>query len=154
MNHSNDHAKGPAMSTNTSAARQTNPAANAAPPGLAAITLQLTERRAELQAEISRKRGEIRGGHVGFDASTSTDGGDGAQLNATGSVHHAEIERDTAELNDIASAIGRITAGTYGVCTDCGERIAEARLAVWPTAKRCTPCQRQIERARSKTASL
>jgi DnaK suppressor protein len=121
---------------------------------LAPLTQKLTERRAELQAEISRKRGDIRGGHVGFDASTSTDGGDGAQITATGSVHHAEIERDTAELNDIASAMERIAAGTYGFCTECGERIVDARLSVWPTAKRCTPCQRQVERARSKSSSL
>lgn len=144
------------MNANTAALPQSdaNALADAAPPGLAALRLRLTGRQAELEVEIRQKCGDIGGGRVRFDSNTSTDGGDGAQLDAIGSVHHAEIERDTAESRDIAAALERITSGTYGVCADCGERIVEARLSVWPTAKRCTPCQRQIERVRSKNASL
>lgn len=51
------------------------------------------------------------------------------------------IER--AAIEDIASmrqAIARLDAGTYGLCVDCGEAIAEARLEALPTATRCINC--------------
>ena len=123
-------------------------------PDAAALRAILAQRQTELEAEINRKRGEVRRDRIGFDSSTSTDGGDGAQLDAIGSVHHAEIERDMVELRDISAALARVETGAYGICADCGEQIVAARLAIWPTAKRCTPCQRQLERGRSSTSSI
>ena len=123
-------------------------------PNAAALRATLAQRQTELEAEINRKRAEVRRDRIGFDSSTSTDGGDGAQIDAIGSVHHAEIERDMAELRDISAALARIDTGAYGICADCGEQIVAARLAIWPTAKRCTPCQRQLERGRSSTSSI
>ena len=123
-------------------------------PDAAALRAILAQRQTELEAEINRKRGEVRRDRIGFDSSTSTDGGDGAQLDAIGSVHHAEIERDMAELRDISAALARVDTGEYGICADCGEQIVAARLAIWPTAKRCTPCQRRLERGRFSTSSI
>jgi len=56
-------------------------------------------------------------------------------------VSLADIDRHVEEIRDIDAALGRIATGTYGVCTDCGEGIALARLEAYPTAKRCRPCQ-------------
>ena len=123
-------------------------------PNAAALRTTLAQRQTELEAAINRKRAEVRRDRIGFDSSTSTDGGDGAQLDAIGSVHHAEIERDMVELRDISAALARVETGAYGICADCGEQIVAARLAIWPTAKRCTPCQRQLERGRSSTSSI
>ena len=123
-------------------------------PDAAALRATLAQRQTELEAEINRKRGEVRRDRIGFDSSTSTDGGDGAQIDAIGSVHHAEIERDMAELRDISAALARVDKGEYGICADCGEQIVAARLAIWPTAKRCTPCQRRLERGRFSTSSI
>ena len=123
-------------------------------PDAAALRATLAQRQTELEAQINRKRAEVRRDRIGFDSSTSIDGGDGAQIDAIGSVHHAEIERDMAELRDIGAALARVDMGAYGICADCGEQIVAARLAIWPTAKRCTPCQRQLERGRSSTSSI
>lgn len=42
-------------------------------------------------------------------------------------------------------ALHRLADGSYGRCEDCGERIAPARLADVPYARRCATCQRDAE---------
>ena len=37
-------------------------------------------------------------------------------------------------------------AGRYGICRECGEPIAKARLKVMPFATRCVACQAHVER--------
>ncbi|WP_034295928.1 TraR/DksA C4-type zinc finger protein [Herbaspirillum sp. RV1423] len=53
-----------------------------------------------------------------------------------------------AELADIEAAKKRMSEGQYGLCTECGCTIAYARLEAYPTAKRCTHCQRLHEQHR------
>jgi DnaK suppressor protein len=66
-------------------------------------------------------------------------------------LHHHELQ----SLADVQAARRRITAGSYGTCTQCGEEISEARLMAYPTAKRCIDCQRRHEAAHATThASL
>ncbi len=60
----------------------------------------------------------------------------------------AELQRAARELQDVDSALQRIGAGTYGRCSDCGVGIPAARLAAYPTAKRCLPCQTAHEHGR------
>ena len=43
-------------------------------------------------------------------------------------------------LAEVDAALGRLAAGTYGVCEVCGRPIAEARLEVRPTARTCVAC--------------
>lgn len=45
-----------------------------------------------------------------------------------------------AELRMIDAALRRIEDGTYGICVNCGEAIAEARLEAVPHAARCRDC--------------
>lgn len=40
----------------------------------------------------------------------------------------------------LRNALTRLEAGTYGVCTVCGERIAAGRLHSRPTAATCVDC--------------
>jgi len=49
------------------------------------------------------------------------------------------------ELEEIESALKRITLGTYGVCEMCDEQIALGRLRAKPFAKYCTPCREIYE---------
>jgi DnaK suppressor protein len=44
------------------------------------------------------------------------------------------------QLDDIAAALERIGAGSYGVCERCGKPIGTERLAARPTAVRCISC--------------
>lgn len=53
----------------------------------------------------------------------------------------ASIDRHIQEIRDIDAAQIRIATGSYGVCTDCGVLIPVERLEIYPTAKRCQPCQ-------------
>ena len=55
----------------------------------------------------------------------------------------AEIESDAVEQID--DAIGRIEAGTYGVCEMCGEPIPPARLKALPSATLCVECKSHEE---------
>src|SRR5262249_43240548 len=47
---------------------------------------------------------------------------------------------ETTEIHQIEAALKRISEGTYGTCTKCGEPIDPRRLKVLPTAARCISC--------------
>jgi len=65
-------------------------------------------------------------------------------------------ERDRMALAGIREALSRIESGEYGVCEECGEDIAVARLKAQPMATLCVSCQSRREeedRPRHETAS-
>jgi len=49
-------------------------------------------------------------------------------------------------LGDIAAALDRIEAGTFGRCVSCGKEIPEGRLTALPYASRCIACEQQVEK--------
>ena len=53
--------------------------------------------------------------------------------------------RHQLELVQIEAALHRIESGDYGYCTECDERIAEARLAFSPAAPLCISCAEKKE---------
>jgi DnaK suppressor protein len=48
----------------------------------------------------------------------------------------------------VEHALDRLADGKYGVCEDCGERIAAERLEFRPEATRCVDCQGRNDRMR------
>lgn len=52
------------------------------------------------------------------------------------------LEKRLRELN---AAQDRLSEGTYGRCSDCGERIDSKRLTADAAASRCIACQTRIE---------
>lgn len=48
--------------------------------------------------------------------------------------------------NKLAAALERLGDGTYGLCDECGEPIAPARLKAVPEVTTCIRCQDRIER--------
>lgn len=68
----------------------------------------------------------------------------------------ASIDRQVDEIRDIDAALLRIADHSYGICSDCGTDIDSQRLTVYPTAKRCQPCQAQYEKthAHARRSSL
>jgi len=58
----------------------------------------------------------------------------------------AEARHLLAELADVEGALGRVAAGSYGECVDCGDAIAAARLNAYPAATRCIACQGALEK--------
>ena len=75
---------------------------------------------------------------------------DAAAAGAQTGVDHAMVARDLQEVRDIDAALRRIEDGDFGTCIDCGTMIEPRRIAAYPTAKRCLPCQVKHERARAR----
>ena len=50
-------------------------------------------------------------------------------------------QTDAKILQAIEEALWRIEKGTYGVCRDCGEEIAPARLNAIPWTRVCITCK-------------
>jgi RNA polymerase-binding protein DksA len=50
-------------------------------------------------------------------------------------------ENEERLLREIDAALGRIDAGTFGVCTTCGQQVPTERLEALPWAARCIGCQ-------------
>lgn len=52
----------------------------------------------------------------------------------------ALLDQAQAQLRALAEAEERLTAGTYGTCTRCGQPIAAERLEALPATTRCIRC--------------
>ena len=50
-----------------------------------------------------------------------------------------------AMLADINTALARLAAGSYGICTNCGREIDPRRLEALPWASLCIDCQAALE---------
>ena len=62
---------------------------------------------------------------------------DAMQRQAMAQAGERARARDTQRID---AALRRIDDGEYGSCAECGEAIAEKRLAVDPTASLCIAC--------------
>jgi RNA polymerase-binding transcription factor DksA len=60
----------------------------------------------------------------------------------------ATLEVVRAQQERVRDALGRIEAGTYGRCVDCGRELPEERLDARPEAERCVDCQQKVEAVR------
>lgn len=56
------------------------------------------------------------------------------------SMSQASQRRRVQQLRDIAAALNRIEAGTFGVCLDCDEPINPKRLSFDPSVRYCLGC--------------
>ena len=72
---------------------------------------------------------------------------DEIQANERREIGFATRELLVDRVNRITAALERLDAGEYGVCTECGEEIAPARLRVMPEVLTCVRCQDRLERA-------
>jgi DnaK suppressor protein len=106
---------------------------------------QLLERQAALQEQLNSLRGgdksraEASADHFNRPEDST------AQTNTARDLEFALDEHETLELAQVAAALGRIEAGTYGQCVDCGVEIPAKRLHVAPAAARCIACQEKTE---------
>lgn len=95
-----------------------------------------------LKSERSRLLAQLD--ELGFGPNGSlpydTNFADSSQVTA----ERGEADRLAADLqeslDDVDDALGRLAAGTYGLCERCGNPISEARLEAMPTARRCLDC--------------
>ena len=111
---------------------------------------RLHERRMALQTEI---RETLLHAETDRDAQITgqpQDAQEHALADQLADVTDADVARDAEEIRDIEGALGRLAAGTYGECLQCGAKIQRSRLEVYPSAKRCLPCQQAHELAGHK----
>ncbi len=54
-------------------------------------------------------------------------------------------EQEWKKLRLVEEALGKISQGEYGICTECEEPIPEARLSVIPFTEHCVSCLEAIE---------
>ena len=94
---------------------------------------EFASRASALRSSISQTAGEVRDV---VDASV-----DSLSQHIGASV----LEATAMTARGIESALGRLSSGSYGVCVDCTDEIAEERLRALPFAIRCRSCQEQVE---------
>ncbi|MBT9368648.1 TraR/DksA family transcriptional regulator [Rhizobium sp. CSW-27] len=93
----------------------------------------LEARRAELDRRLQKIEQDL-------DQPGNPDDDDRAIERNNDEVLEGLGEAGQKELAAIEAALGRIAAGTFGLCARCGEPIAEERLAAVPHAALCSDC--------------
>ena len=76
------------------------------------------------------------GGSVTYDSNFA----DSSQVTAERGEAEALAASLRETLDEVEHALGKLEAGTYGVCEGCGERIDPARLEAKPAARLCMEC--------------
>jgi DnaK suppressor protein len=98
---------------------------------------------------LLRKRSELLGGSAAKPLQWSMENNSGRQGDmADQAAGNNEVyiqlrlkQTDAKILQAIEGALRRIDEGIYGVCRDCGEPIAEARLNAIPWTGSCVSCK-------------
>jgi len=110
---------------------------------------KLLEKRKEIVGDVSEMAGEA------LKKSRLDASGDLSSM----PIHMADIGTDNYEqefalglmdserrlLKEIDDALGRIEAGTYGICEGTGKPIAKARIEAQPWARYCVEYARMVE---------
>ncbi len=97
---------------------------------------------------LLRKRGDIltAGGIKPLQTTMENNSrqGDMADQASGNNEVHIQLklkQTDAKILQAIEEALWRIEKGTYGICRDCGQPIAEARLNAIPWTRVCISCK-------------
>lgn len=83
--------------------------------------------------------------HQDLDIDLSGDEVDAIQGKILANVQNQLNSRNQAKLKNIESAHERIKEGTFGLCEECGEQIAEKRLLINPMFLTCISCAEKLE---------
>ena len=106
---------------------------------------------AQLKEVLLRKRGEILAASTGtrpLPASMDVNSrqGDLADQASGNNEVHIQLklkQTDAKILQAIEEALFRMEKGTYGICRDCGDPIAPARLEAIPWTRVCISCKQK-----------
>ena len=104
---------------------------------LAAIDRALTDKRAELEAELTHLScAPPDAGGISFGKRV----GDGTSVAVERLTQVAAHKQLGETLAAVLRAQSNLAAGSYGVCDSCGKPIAAARLEALPWATECITC--------------
>lgn len=114
---------------------------------------ELDEVRAQLENDVERLRSQVADAASGlaeWQADAVSNAGDDSTdtgAKAYQREHDLALSYNTRDLlAQSEQAIGRLEAGTYGVCASCGQAIGKARLQAYPRALLCVACKQREER--------
>jgi DnaK suppressor protein len=106
---------------------------------LSDVRAALEEERASLERQLADLGAPISG----VDVEMGVDEGfaDSAHATAERSQLLAVLGRLQETHAEVAAALARLDAGTYGKCERCGRDIPSERLQALPTARLCVECK-------------
>ncbi|MFQ5828516.1 MAG: TraR/DksA family transcriptional regulator [Candidatus Methylomirabilia bacterium] len=116
----------------------------------------MKETQAQLERELRQTMARLKqlGGAVVLedlpgaigDISSLADSLDTVQVCETREIGFATRSLLVERANKLSEALDRLRYGVYGVCQECEEPIAPARLCVMPEVTTCVRCQDRLER--------
>ena len=114
---------------------------------------ELAEVRAELDAQALALRAEIDRAEAASEKLKRDQSSEGSGDEADAGTKTFEREHEMSLSNNsrdllvqVERALGRLDAGTYGRCEECGNAIPKARLQAFPRATLCVACKQREER--------
>lgn len=100
----------------------------------------LEEERTKLLHQLEELGADEKG-----DLRSDVDYGDGFSDAAAATAERTEriglVESLKGMLDDVDSALAKISDGSYGVCANCGKEIGAARLEARPESRLCVDCK-------------
>ena len=100
------------------------------------------------QHSLKKKMAELENGNRNRGAiaiETSPDELDRIQHGQERDLAMGALDRDSKLLREVRSALIRVDAGTYGICSDCEEDISLRRLTAVPWAASCIVCRQTAD---------
>jgi len=99
---------------------------------------------AKLRAEQVRLMREIEEESKPQDFGNDIDAGDSETDETEAFANQLAISQTLKDrVNEIQEALGRITAGNYGICTECGQPISQETLDLVPESSLCSGCKKK-----------
>jgi DnaK suppressor protein len=105
----------------------------------------------QLNAELQKTLGEIKRLSTTTSWEMKTEGHKVLEPEDIVSVSDVDINITRiaylkAHAESLCHILAKIEDGTYGVCSECGEKIAAKRLAAEPCADLCVSCKEKTEK--------
>jgi DnaK suppressor protein len=106
-------------------------------------TEQIDQIRGELERTLTRLERSTKSSNNGHSA--EIDQGTVGRLSRIEAIQNQGLirtlhEREQQQLEQVAEALQRIAAGSYGICTACRTPIRFERLLIFPEARTCSHC--------------
>ena len=110
-----------------------------------ALAAALQARRNEVAARLKSGLATVRDAEGPAVRAGALDDLDASADDLQREIAFATMQAQGEILQRIDEALRRLAQGQYGRCRECGDDIAEARLAALPFAVRCVDCERRRE---------
>ena len=106
---------------------------------------ELNKYKAQLEAKQEELAAGLRN-REDIAIEKTPDAIDEVQLAGERELAIRNLDRESALLRNVRSALARIADGSYGVCLHCEEEIKPKRLEAVPWTKYCIRCQEAADR--------